>query len=177
VVLSLAKRGFMKFWYPYVGMLNKAWPSITIDGKKLAISSQVYKPLENEHACIEYCLPDDRVLDLGCGSGVCAVFAAPKVREVVAVDISPAAVENTLENCRRFGLTNVTVKQSDMFANVEGKFDLPTRPTSRSPSRTRPSSSRPRPASCRPCSARSASTSPPAGGCWSSSPCGSRSAW
>ena len=119
-----AKRAFMSFWYPYVRALNSTWPSITIQGKRLAIMPDVYKPLENEQACAKYCQDGARVLDLGCGSGVCTVFCAPKAREVVAVDISLAAVKNTEENCRLLGLKNVTVKQSDMFSNVEGKFDL-----------------------------------------------------
>ena len=118
------KRAFMSFWYPYVGVLNEIWPSITIKGKRLVIAREVYKPLENEYACARYCNEGDRVLDLGCGSGVGAVFCAPKAREVVAVDISQAAVKNTEENCRIHGLTNVKVLQSDMFSNVEGKFDL-----------------------------------------------------
>jgi methylase of polypeptide subunit release factors len=42
----------------------------------------------------------------------------------VAVDISPAAVSNTEENCRRLGRENVTVMRSDMFTNVDGKFNL-----------------------------------------------------
>jgi release factor glutamine methyltransferase len=121
---SLAMRAVMKFGYAYVAMLNSALPSITIEGKHLVVSPHVYKPLENEHAAAGYCRPGDRVLDLGCGSGVFAVFAAPKAREVVAVDISPPAIEDTMENCRRLGLTNVTVKRSDMFSNVEGKFDI-----------------------------------------------------
>ena len=123
-IWSFAKRSFMTFWYPYVGLLNKIWPSITIAGKRLVVSPEVYKPLENEHACADYCRPGDRVLDLGCGSGVCTVFTAPKAREVLAVDISPAAVRNTRENCDRFGLSNVTVRESDMFSTVDGKFDL-----------------------------------------------------
>ncbi len=121
---SLAKRTFMKFWYAYVGMLNSALPAITLEGQRLAISPHVYKPLENENAAADYCRPDDRVLDLGCGSGVFTVFSAPKVHEVVAVDISAPAIENTTENCRRFGLTNVTIKRSDMFSDVDGKFDI-----------------------------------------------------
>ncbi len=123
-IWSFAKRGFMAVWYPYVRLLNSLWPSITIAGKRLVIAPGVYKPLENEYACADYCRPDDRVLDLGSGSGVCTLFAAPHVREVVAVDISPAAVQNTRENCERFGLTNVTVQESDMFSTVSGKFDL-----------------------------------------------------
>ncbi|MFV8316374.1 methyltransferase [Mycobacterium sp. 23] len=124
MALSPAKRAFMKFWYPYVGMLNSAFPSIKIEGKHLVVSPSVYKPLENEHAAARYCRPGDRVLDLGCGSGVFALFTAPKASEVVAVDINSNAVENTIENCRRHGLTNVTVHRSDMFSNVEGKFDI-----------------------------------------------------
>ena len=119
-----AKRAFMTFWYPYVRMLNSIWPSITIQGKRLVVFPDVYKPLENEHACAEYCREGDKVLDLGCGSGVAAVFCAPKVRELLAVDISPSAVRNTEENCRLNKLSNVAVKQSDMFSCVEGKFDL-----------------------------------------------------
>jgi methylase of polypeptide subunit release factors len=114
----------MAFWYWHVRQLNSLWPSITLDGTTLAIFPGVYKPLENEQSCVEFIRKDDRVLDLGCGSGVCAVFAAEVAREVVAVDISPSAVENTKENCRRLGRDNVTVKLSDMFANVDGKFDL-----------------------------------------------------
>lgn len=124
MALSLPMRTVMKFWYAYVGVLNLALPSITIEGKRLAVSPHVCKPLENEHAAAGYCRPGERVLDLGCGSGVFAVFAAAKAREVVAVDISPPAIKDTVENCRRLGLTNVTVKRSDMFSNVDGKFDI-----------------------------------------------------
>jgi methylase of polypeptide subunit release factors len=122
--IKAGKRGFMRFWYGYVGGLNRLLPSITLAGRTLAISPEVYKPLENEQGCVAYTRADDRVLDIGCGSGVNSVFVAPHVREVVAVDISPAAVRNTEENCRRFGLTNVTVGRSDMFGGVKGKFDL-----------------------------------------------------
>jgi len=122
--MSLAKHRFMAFWYSYVGTLNSIWPSITLQGKRLVIYPNVYKPLENEQACSEYCREGDRVLDLGCGSGVATVFCAPKAREVIAVDISSAAVRNTEENCRIYGLKNVKVMQSDMFSRVEGKYDL-----------------------------------------------------
>jgi release factor glutamine methyltransferase len=121
---SLFKRSVMSVWYVYVRTLNRLWPSITLEGKRLTIFPGVYKPLENEPACAEYCHDGDRVLDLGCGSGVCGIFCAPKAREVVAVDISAAAVRNTQENYKRLGLGNVRVLQSDMFSRVDGKFDL-----------------------------------------------------
>lgn len=123
-IWPVTKRAFMTFWYLYARNLNSIWPSITIQGKQLAILPNVYMPLENEQACAEYCREGDTVLDLGCGSGVCTVFCAPKAREVIAVDISPSAVRNTEKNCRLHGLNNVTVMQSDMFSRVEGKFAL-----------------------------------------------------
>ena len=123
-VWSLFKRSVMSVWYLYVKALNRLWPSIMLEGKRLTIFPGVYKPLENEPACAEYCQDGDRVLDLGCGSGVCSLFCAPKAREILAVDISAAAVSNAMENCRQFGTSNITVRQSDMFSRVEGKFDL-----------------------------------------------------
>jgi methylase of polypeptide subunit release factors len=122
-LLPAAKHGFMTFWYFHARTLNSLLPSVTLQGKRLVIFPDVYKPLENEQACSEYCREGDRVLDLGCGSGVASVFCAPKAREVVAVDISLPAVRNTEENCRLHGLKNVKVMQSDMFSRVEGKFD------------------------------------------------------
>jgi HemK-related putative methylase len=70
--------------------------------------------------------PDAEVLDMGTGSGVCAVAAARHVRRVVAVDINPAAVRcariNTLLNhCE----DRVDVIQGDLFAPVAGRrFDV-----------------------------------------------------
>src|SRR3954471_23126454 len=95
---ALLKRGFMTFWYWHVRQLNLLWPSITVEGKQLVVFPSVYKPLEHEHASVAYCNPGDRVLDLGCGSGVNSVFVSPVAREILAVDINPAAIDNAREN-------------------------------------------------------------------------------
>jgi release factor glutamine methyltransferase len=66
------------------------------------------------------------VLDMGTGSGVCAIAAARYARRVVAVDINPAAVRcarinvlmNTLED-------KIEVLQGDLFAPVRSRrFDI-----------------------------------------------------
>lgn len=70
--------------------------------------------------------PGAEVLDMGTGSGVCAIFAARHARRVVAVDINLAAVHcaginarlNRLEHC-------MEVRHGDLFAPVAGeRFDL-----------------------------------------------------
>jgi release factor glutamine methyltransferase len=69
---------------------------------------------------------DCEVLDMGTGSGVCAVFAANHARRVVAVDINTAAVQcagiNALLNHVEH---KVDARYGDLFAPVSGeRFDL-----------------------------------------------------
>jgi HemK-related putative methylase len=70
--------------------------------------------------------PDFEVLDMGTGSGVCAVFAARHARRVVAVDINAAAVRCARCNAILNQLENrIEVRHGDLFAPVAGeKFDL-----------------------------------------------------
>lgn len=115
---------FFEFYYAYVRVLNRILPSICLDGKRIRVDPRVYKPLEHEHRLADSCQAGNRVLDLGCGSGVVTVFAAAVAKEVVAVDISPGALENTRQNCETHGVTNAILLHSDMFNAVEGRFDL-----------------------------------------------------
>jgi HemK-related putative methylase len=66
------------------------------------------------------------VLDMGTGSGVCALFAARIARRVVAVDINPAAVRCASVNAVLNGLEQrVDVRKGDLFAPVASeRFDL-----------------------------------------------------
>jgi release factor glutamine methyltransferase len=123
-LLASAQKGIMTFWYWYVRKLNARWPYRNVEGKHFVVYPGVYKPLENEHACADYCKKDDVVLDLGSGCGIGAIYCAQTAKSVLATDISAAAVRNTQENCRAHNITNVEVRQSDMFENVSGKFDL-----------------------------------------------------
>ena len=69
---------------------------------------------------------DSEVLDLGTGSGVCAIFAARHARRVVAVDINPAAVHCAGINANLNHLEHrIDVRHGDLFAPVRGeRFDL-----------------------------------------------------
>jgi release factor glutamine methyltransferase len=70
--------------------------------------------------------PEARVLDLGTGSGICALAAARRGARVTAVDINPAAVRcleaNALVNDLR---RDVEAHHGDLFAPVQGRrFDF-----------------------------------------------------
>lgn len=66
------------------------------------------------------------VLDMGTGSGVCAIVAARHARSVVAVDINPDAVRCARINVLMNKLDNrVEVLEGDLFAPVAGRrFDV-----------------------------------------------------
>jgi HemK-related putative methylase len=70
--------------------------------------------------------PGMRVLDMGTGSGVGAVFAALAGACVTAVDVNPAAVRCARLNARLHGVEpRIDARQGDLFAPVAGEtFDL-----------------------------------------------------
>jgi release factor glutamine methyltransferase len=67
----------------------------------------------------------DKVLDMGTGSGANAILAATRGAEVLAVDINPVALKAAVANVERNGVAGlVHVRQSDVFSEVDGAFDL-----------------------------------------------------
>ncbi len=59
---------------------------------------------------------NDRVLDVGCGTGTVTVMAAAKAREVVGIDLSPEMIELAREKAVKKGAANTTLIRS----SVEG---------------------------------------------------------
>ncbi|MGC9963244.1 MAG: methyltransferase domain-containing protein [Acidimicrobiales bacterium] len=51
--------------------------------------------------------PDDRAVDLGCGSGQVTLALAQKTASVVAIDVSQKMIDLLLDNARQAGSTNV----------------------------------------------------------------------
>ena len=75
---------------------------------------------------VDYLENDERtVLDMCTGSGCIAISVdrLSKGSKVEAVDISEKALEVAMEN-NRLNNANVTFIQSDLFANVTGKYDI-----------------------------------------------------
>jgi release factor glutamine methyltransferase len=71
-------------------------------------------------------LPENqRLLDMGCGSGVLglALAAARPGWDVTLADASPDALALARENAERLQIPNVSLTESDLFSSVEGAFD------------------------------------------------------
>ncbi len=83
----------------------------------------IYEPAEDSYLLEKHVREEayGRVLDVGTGSGIQALAAASnsKVRDVTAVDVNPEAVSSLKGKNRK-----ITVKQSDLFENVTGKFNI-----------------------------------------------------
>ncbi|HEV3009328.1 MAG TPA: 50S ribosomal protein L3 N(5)-glutamine methyltransferase, partial [Burkholderiales bacterium] len=107
---------------PAAYLLNEAW----LDGMAFYVDRRVIIPRSH----IAFLLKDlriapRRILDLGTGSGCLAVLAArafPEAR-VDASDISAAALAVARRNIRKHR-KNIRLVRSDLFARLEGRYDL-----------------------------------------------------
>ena len=84
----------------------------------------VYPPSDDSILLIESLevKSGERILEIGCGSGVVSIHCAKNGCSVTAVDINPSAVECTKENAQLNGV-DIDVRLSDLFENVSEMFD------------------------------------------------------
>lgn len=94
-------------------------PSIDI-----AEDPEVYPPSDDSILLIESLdvVPKEKVLEVGCGSGVVSIHCAKNGCYVTAVDVNPRAVELARRNAEANG-TDIRVLESDVYRNVDGVFD------------------------------------------------------
>lgn len=89
--------------------------------KEFELLDDVYDPGEDSYLLVEAALkevkPDDRVLEVGTGSGVVSLFVKDIATKVVATDISPIA-------CRNARLNGVPVIRADLHSGICSRFDL-----------------------------------------------------
>ena len=92
---------------------------------KLEVMDGVYNPAEDSYLLIKgiEVRGDEKVLDMGCGSGVVAIHLAKAGCRVTAADINKRAVENTRKNAMINGLSIKCVR-SNLFSDIEEKFDI-----------------------------------------------------
>jgi release factor glutamine methyltransferase len=86
---------------------------------------EVYGPSDDTWLLINALevIRDERVLEMGCGTGVVSLHMAKMGAKVTCVDINPRAVECTKWNASRNDLL-VNAMESDLFQMVPGTFDL-----------------------------------------------------
>jgi len=88
----------------------------------------VYEPAEDSFLVQKYVreLALGRVLDLGTGSGIQALTAMtnPNAHFILAVDQDETAVRALQEKINQEHLRKLQVRQSDLFSEVPGKFNL-----------------------------------------------------
>lgn len=67
--------------------------------------------------------PHESVLDLYCGGGAIGILLAPRVRQVIGVELAPAAVHAATETAAINGIENIGFYQQDVSAYLR---ELPT---------------------------------------------------
>lgn len=87
---------------------------------------KVYPPAEDTFLLIDNLIINDtdKVLEIGTGSGVVSISASLKCLEVTSTDINPHAIKCAESNIKLNNRENITVILSDLFENIEDKYDL-----------------------------------------------------
>jgi len=86
---------------------------------------EVYEPADDSYMLIEAIEVNEgeKALDMGCGTGIVAIYLAKAGCDATAADIKEKALENTRENAERNGV-KIRIVKSDLFSNIDGKFDI-----------------------------------------------------
>jgi release factor glutamine methyltransferase len=119
----------LRVWHEQAYAGGRRDHDVTVEhlGFQIVVPPDVYppNPLGLAELVLQEVRADDRVLDMGTGSGINALAAAAGSSAVVAVDISPSAVICATQNVARNDMTGrIDVRESDLFAAVDGRFDL-----------------------------------------------------
>jgi SAM-dependent methyltransferase len=69
--------------------------------------------------------PQDRILDVGCGTGFILLGAARRASQVVGVDVTPAMLAEARRRVEEAGLTNVTLREgtAEALPFADQRFD------------------------------------------------------
>ncbi len=92
---------------------------------RLKVFPHVYEPREDSYLMLSAvnCEKGERVLDMGCGTGIIAIKAALQGAKVLAIDVNKLAAKNALYNARLNGV-KVKILVSDLFSAINTKTEF-----------------------------------------------------
>ncbi len=90
----------------------------------IAEDEEVYPPSEDSILLIESLdtRPGEKILEIGCGSGVVSIHCAKNGCAVTSGDINPKAVELTRRNAES-NRVSIDVRETDVYSGIDGRFD------------------------------------------------------
>ena len=84
--------------------------------------SGVYRPAEDSFLILDHIIPGNRVLEIGCGSGIISIYCAKIGRDVTCCDVAQSARDCTEKNAIR-NHVDLQIVDSQLFGNINGKYD------------------------------------------------------
>ena len=106
---------------------HSAYPTLAADAVFFGPDTYRFVALIEAELARQPLRPAARILDIGCGAGpggIAAALAGPAPAEVVLGDINPQALAFARANAELAGLPQAQTAQSDLFASLDGNFDL-----------------------------------------------------
>ena len=108
-------------------LYGKGYIEDVLAGKTFRISSRSFyqvNPIQTEKLygkAVEYAALSGRetVLDAYCGIGTIGLIASDKAKEVIGVELNPAAIRDAITNAKRNGVTNITFYENDAGKLIE----------------------------------------------------------
>jgi release factor glutamine methyltransferase len=87
---------------------------------------EVYPPAEDTFLLVDNLeiSETDEILEIGTGTGIISITASLKAKNVTSTDINPNAINCCKKNIELNKRNNITVLESDLFENINKKYDL-----------------------------------------------------